>query len=67
MKYLACVLRLLVLIAGAYMMYKFPNVGTPPFTSGAVFIIIAVYLQFFANPYMCDSKGKKDKKSKKKS
>jgi len=40
MEYLMIAMRLIIIAIGAYMIYKNPKPGVPPFMSGIAFILI---------------------------
>lgn len=44
MKYLMCAMQVVIIVIWIYMIAKFPNPGTPPFTSGIAFTLVWAYL-----------------------
>jgi len=67
MKYLGYAIKLAIVLIGLCMMYHFPDTSKPPFMSGAVFVLIAIYLQFFTQSVYgsCETDKKKKKEKKK--
>ena len=62
MKYIMWAIQVMVTSIGIYMMFKFPNVGNPPFVSGLALALIGVYLYISSCSCMkCKCWGKKKK------